>query len=127
MAEAIAALSLIANIVQFIELGSRVAARLEEMGFTIDEAPHVFRAIRTQLPLLVHTLQQLKNQADQGYVNDETERVLIPVIDGCLEQVSSVEELIEKIVVVAGDSSWQRSRKALARSVLSVLELSFSA
>ncbi|KAL8992228.1 MAG: hypothetical protein Q9169_007264 [Polycauliona sp. 2 TL-2023] len=114
MAETIAALALIANIAQFIELGSRVAARLEEVGSTIDEAPHVFRAIRTQLPLLVHTLQHLKDQADQGYFNDETEKALTPVIDGCLEQVTSVEELIEKVVVVAGDSSWQRSRKALA-------------
>ena len=77
----------------------------------------VFRAIKTQLPLLVDSLQQVKRQAELGNVDLETQKALIPVIDECLEQVSSLEESIQKIVPVAGDSSWQRSRKALARSV----------
>ena len=110
-------MALVSNIVQFIDLGTKVAKRLDEMRVTIEDSPRVFQAIRIQLPLLVDTLQQVKAQAEQGNISASTEKALIPVIDGCMEQVNSVDEIIQKIVVVAGDSSWQRSRKALARSV----------
>ncbi|KAL8735172.1 MAG: hypothetical protein Q9166_001048 [cf. Caloplaca sp. 2 TL-2023] len=114
MAETIAVIALISNITQFAELGTKVARRLDEMRLTVNEAPQVFRAIRGQLPLLVDTLERLKEQREQGRINVETEKALLPVIDGCLAQVSSIDELIEKTVPVAGDSSWQRNRKALA-------------
>lgn len=117
MAEAIAAIGLIANVAQFIELGTRVARRLDEMRLAVDEAPRVFRPVQSQVPLLVDTLQRLKEQSEQGKVAIDTQKALMPVIDGCLVQVGSVDELIGKTVPLAGDSSWQRNRKALARSV----------
>ncbi|KAL8816805.1 MAG: hypothetical protein Q9223_004247 [Gallowayella weberi] len=114
MAETIAVIALISNIAQFVELGTKVARRLDEMRLAVDEAPAVFKAIRGQLPLLFNTLGRLKEQSEQGRINVETEKALLPVIDGCLAQVSAVDEMIQRTVPVAGDSSWQRNRKALA-------------
>ena len=117
MAEALAAVSLISNIVQFIDLGTRIVGRLEEFRFSASEAPKVFHDVKTELPLLLDTLRQTKSQTEQGNITVETEKGLIPVIDGCIGQVSSLDNLIQKVVVDAGDSTWQRSRKALARYV----------
>ncbi|KAL8801104.1 MAG: hypothetical protein Q9182_004697 [Xanthomendoza sp. 2 TL-2023] len=66
MAEAIAVIALISNIAQFVELGTKVARRLDEMRLAVDEAPAVFKAIRGQLPLLVNTLERLKEQSEQA-------------------------------------------------------------
>lgn len=117
MAEGIAVIALISNIAQFIELGTKVARRLDEMRLTVDEAPRVFQAISGQLPLLVDTVERLQERSEQGKITSETEKALLPVIHGCLAQVASVDDLIQKTVPVAGDTSWQRNRKALARSV----------
>ena len=63
MAEAIAAISLVANIVQFISFGSKVAKRLNEFQASVNDIPKVFRDIRIELPLLLDTLQKTEEQA----------------------------------------------------------------
>ncbi|KAG8530287.1 uncharacterized protein KY384_004789 [Bacidia gigantensis] len=114
MAEALAVIGLVANITQFIDLGTKIARRMDEMRLNNDEAPRVFRTIRGQVPLLVDTLQRLKERSEKGDLSLETEKALMPVIDGCLSELDSVDKLIEKIVPVAGDSSWRRNFKALS-------------
>ena len=115
MAEVVAAISLVANIVQFISLGSKVAARLNEFQTSINDVPKVFRDIKIELPLLLDTLQKTKKQAESGDITLGTQKAVSPVIDGCCRQVESLDEILNKVLIRTEDSSWQRSRKALSR------------
>ena len=115
MAEAIAAISLVANIVQFIDYGSKVATRLNEFHTRVNEVPKVFRDIRIELPLLLDTLEKTKEQAELGNIAVGTQKALLPVVDGCCRQVELLDEILDKVLISSGDSSWQRSRKAFTR------------
>ena len=66
MAEAIAAISLVANIARFIDYVSKVARRLNELHTRINEVPKI--DIRNELPLLLDTLEKTKEQAELGRI-----------------------------------------------------------
>ena len=123
MAETLLAVGLVCNVIQFIDLGTKVVQRLDEYRFQVQEAPKAFKEVHVELPLLLDTLGQTKNQIERGNITVETEKALTPVVDGCITQIRSLDDLIQKIVVEAGDSSWQRSRKALARSAFFLVTL----
>lgn len=115
MAEAMATISLVSNITQFMILGSMVVKRVNEFKNSVNEVPKVFRDIKIELPLLLDTLQRTKEQAELGKITDETQSALLPVVDGCRDQVRLLEEMLSKVLASSDDSSWQRSRKVLTR------------
>lgn len=115
MAEAVAAINLLANIVQFISFGSKVAARLNECQASVNDVPKVFRDIRLELPLLLDTLQKTQEQSESGKITEGTQKALMPVVDGCYNQAELLDEILRKVLVCSEDSPWQRSRKAFSR------------
>lgn len=123
MAEAMATISLVSNITQFITLGSLVVKRVNEFRNSVNDFPKVFRDIKTELPLLLDTLQRTKEQAELGKVTDDTQRALLPVVNGCSDQVKLLDEMMNKVLASSKDSSWQRSRKAFTRQVSSLSTL----
>lgn len=114
MAEAIAAFSLTASIVEIISFGSKVVARLNDFKSDINEIPKAFRDIKTQLPLLLDTLKRTKEQADLGTISQETQDALLPVINGCRSQAEQLDDMLTKVIPETNDSSWQRKRKAIS-------------
>lgn len=113
MAEALAVVSLVSAIVQFVDFGTKVLNRLDEFKSDINEVPKTFRGIKIQLPLIVDTLKRTQKQADAGHFDDSTANALKPVVDGCLEQVKLLERILNKNVPAEKTSSWQRRLLAI--------------
>ena len=113
MAEALAVISLVSDIVQFVDFGTKVLNRLDEFKSDINEVPKTFRSIKAQLPLIVDTLKRTQKQADAGHFNDVTANALKPVVYGCLEQVKLLERILYKNVPAEKTSSWQRRLLAI--------------
>lgn len=113
MAEAIAAISLAASILQLVEFGSKVVHRLHEFQSNINDVPEVFRDIMTRLPLLIDTLEQTQ-QADGAHRSERTANALKPVVDGCLSQLSLLDGILKTHIPKEGDSVYRKSLKALS-------------
>ncbi|KAI9765675.1 MAG: hypothetical protein M1840_007233 [Geoglossum simile] len=113
MAEALAVVGVVANIIQLVDFGSRVLKRLEEYQSKLGEIPEVFRHIKAELPVLLDALQQTKAAIDAGYIQDETKKALLPAVEGCGIQIKSLDDVIVKTLPVSGDSRARRGRKAL--------------
>ncbi|MCJ1246054.1 hypothetical protein MMC30_003258 [Trapelia coarctata] len=114
MAEALAAAGLASSIVQFITFSCQLVERLKEFQSSIQEVPKTFRDISVQLPLLVDTLGKTKAQADSRQVTWETASALKPVVEGCLEQIKSLEDILTKTIPGQESSAWDRRFKALS-------------
>ncbi|KAH0533881.1 hypothetical protein FGG08_007500 [Glutinoglossum americanum] len=112
MAEAIAVVSIVANIIQLVDFGSRVLRRLEEYQSKLGEIPEVFRHIKAELPVLLDALRQTKVAIDAGCMQDETKKALLPAVEGCGVQIKSLDDVIVKALPVSGDSWARRGRKA---------------
>ena len=114
MAEAAAAIGLVVNIVQLVEWGRKIVKRLDEFQSKVEDVPKTFVDIKTELPLLLNTLDETQQQAKAGLISNETQKVLLPVIDGCRAQVNQLDEILEKTLPNASDHRWDRGVKALS-------------
>jgi N-terminal domain on NACHT_NTPase and P-loop NTPases len=113
MAEALAIVSLVSAIVQFVDFGTKVVERLNEFSSDIEELPKAFQATKVELPLLIDTLSRTKRQADAGYVSDATAIALKPLIDACLNEIKALQTILDKTLPPQKSSSWQRRLLAL--------------
>jgi hypothetical protein len=80
MAEALAVVGIVANIIQLVDFGTWVLKRLEEYQSTLVEIPEAFRHIKAELPVLLDALRQMKAAIDAGFLQDESERALLPAV-----------------------------------------------
>lgn len=60
--ESLAAVGLAANIIQFIEIGTRVVKRLHDFSERHGDVPEVFRGINVRLPLLIEGFRRYGNE-----------------------------------------------------------------
>jgi hypothetical protein len=113
MAEALAVVSIVANIIQLVDVGTRILTRLDQYQSTLVEIPEAFRHIKSELPVLLDALRQTKAAIDAGSLQDESKRALLPAVEGCGVQIKALDELIEKVLPALSDSWASRGRKAL--------------
>ena len=122
MAEALAAVGLASAIIQFIDFGAKVVTRLSDFSAEVDTVPKTFRLIKVQLPLILNTLQQTKDQTDAQQVNEETVEALKAVIVECTATVQQLDEIYSRkrcrtTTIHLGRNivklflAWQRTRK----------------
>ena len=117
MAEAIATVAIASSIVQLVDFGSRVISRVNEFQSSVKDTPKTFRQIKAELPLLLDVLSKTNEAIIAGLVKQETVAVLLPVIEGCQEQVEALDAILLKILPIKGDSRTKRSLKALSSGV----------
>lgn len=113
MAEALAVVGIVANIIQLVDFGSRALKRLEEYQSELGDIPEGFRHIKTELPILLDALRQTKAAVDAGSMQDESKKALLPAVEGCAVQIKALDDVIAKALPVLGDSRIRRGRKAL--------------
>ena len=113
MAEALAVISVVANIIQLVDFSSKVLRRLDEFRTGLEEIPKSFRHFSAELPVLKFTLQQIGEAIEAGSVKDKMEQALIPAIEGCKEQIQLLDALLAKVLPEATDSRFRRNAKAV--------------
>ncbi len=113
MAEAIAAIGLVASIVQLIDFGSKVVSRLHGLNAELADGPRVLHDLRTRLPLMLDLVKEIKSRMDAGEVSNASQEVMWPVIQSCLIQLRTLDDLLSKSVPRSDDSTWLRRRKAV--------------
>lgn len=109
----ITAVSLAGTIIQFIELGTKVAVRVADFSSAVDDVPRAFKQIRTKLPLILDGLRRIQRNIDNGLVDKETQEALMPVVKSCLTETQQLNKIIEKALPSSDDSSWERKMKGI--------------
>lgn len=113
MAEAIAAAGLAASIVTFVDVSAKVLDRLHEFNSTAQEMPKAFRDIRKRLPLVRSVVKQINKGCEDGSLTENARHELSHIVQGCLEQITLLEELIEKMLPASTASTPRRFWKAI--------------
>lgn len=112
MAEALAVVSIVANIIQLVDFGSRVLERLEEYQSKFGDIPEAFRHIKVELPVLLDALGQTQSAINAGSIRVESKKALIPAIQGCEVQIRLLDDVITIALPVSNGSWIRRSGKA---------------
>ncbi|KUJ16421.1 ankyrin [Mollisia scopiformis] len=106
----LSAIGLASSIVQFVQFGLTVAARLQEFSQT-EAIPQSLRSISTQLPLLLNALTRIQSSSSLSSLDFDTKCILKGMIAGCMEQVQTVEKMVNEITPRDGESLKQRVKK----------------
>ena len=114
MAEAAAALSLAASILQFIDFSSHLLHRLNDFQSNARDIPRAFIDIKIQLSLLVDSLRKTRKQIRHHHFSARTIEALGPAVVRCSSQVAELESILEKVLPLARDTMLTRALKAFA-------------
>jgi tetratricopeptide (TPR) repeat protein len=112
MAEAIAVLGFVSSVAQIIQFSTSAVSRLRDFHSSTRDTPKAFRDIEAQLPLLTDAIRRTKAEAGAG--NEATQAALLSVINNCLVQVKSLDEILKEALPNPGDSSLKRAQKAIS-------------
>ena len=112
-AEALAVISIIANIVQLVEFSSKAISRVKEYGEDAQDIPKTFRDIQIGLPLIGHTLGEIQTRVADGQVPEEKCKALKEVLRGCKAKLAELNIIFEKVLPQDGASKGKRVWKGL--------------
>ena len=70
-AEAVAVISIIANITALTDFTCGVISRTKEYGENAHDVPRAFRDIKTELPLICSTLKRTEDRVRSGILDDD--------------------------------------------------------
>jgi hypothetical protein len=113
MADGLAVVSAVASIVQLVDFSTKVVRRLEEFHSAAGEIPKTFLHVSTELPALSTTLQSLSQDIEAGSVDTGTRDALMPVVDGCREQIAQLDVILAKTLPVTNDGWRTKTKKAI--------------
>ena len=114
MAEAIAAVNLVGALVQVTEFGYKLLKRLIEVHLRVTpEYAKPFREIENQVPLLLSVLERIRSKLDGHGLNEADELALKRTIDGCREQITRLNALLDLVFPLPDASRLQRMWKAV--------------
>lgn len=113
MAEAAAAVGLVASIASLIDLGVKITTRLDDFTTRTSEVPETFRSLEKRLPLLTSTLRLVRQQADARCLSAEVSTALQSLTRSTLTQLKVVESCLSKITPPADASRLRRAARAL--------------
>lgn len=114
MAEALTIVGVVASVAQLVDYSTTVLYRLKEYQSSLGEVPKSFRQISKELPLLLHTIQQIQDAIDAGSVGIETEKALLPVVKGCHGQLELLQRILVRTLPKADDSPLEKGKKAIS-------------
>lgn len=103
-AEAVAVISIIANIIALTEFSCDVINQIKEYGDNAHEVPTAFRDIEGVLPLISGTLSRTRDQVESGILDDDTCRALKPVLKGCHNKVERLKLISKDVMAQEGAS-----------------------
>lgn len=106
----ITAISLVSAIVAFVDIGSKIAKRLEELS-SAGDAPRVFRDLRTRLPLVLQIVERTRDGAEG--LTPESRASVNAVVRNCYEHVEKLDEILQRVTVGQNDTRWNRGTKAV--------------
>ncbi|KAL8642160.1 MAG: hypothetical protein Q9228_001120 [Teloschistes exilis] len=109
MIDPVCAVGLASAVVTLLDTGTKVVKRLKELSEAGD-IPEVFRDIKTRLPLLSNYVLYTQSRTDT--LSPEAGEEVTEVVKRCLEQVRQLDELLKRMAVSDGESSFRRSIRA---------------
>ncbi|KAL9029455.1 MAG: hypothetical protein Q9196_002298 [Gyalolechia fulgens] len=113
MAEAVAAISLAASIIQLLKFGTEVIGRLQEYRTRSKETPTVFHDISVQLPLLIADLRVTKEKAEKNGLPFDVAESVSAIVRSCRDHIGTLDEILTRTMPDPTDSAWKTGKKVI--------------
>ena len=112
-AEALAVISIIANIIALTDFSRDVVSQIKEYGENAHQVPKAFRDIQAVLPLISDTLKRTEDQVKSGMLDETTCKALRPVLEGCENNLKQLGVIFKDVMAEEGASAFKRGLMAI--------------
>jgi hypothetical protein len=102
---------LISSILQIVDFGVKVAEAVKD--FSAPGRPAVIRNINSQLPFIISSLNNLKDEQYLGSLAKETRQDLQHLLEACNSQIRLLDEILYSMKSEEEDNLWKTSRKVI--------------
>ena len=110
----LSALSIAANVLQFLELGFKIAKKVSEYNeASPDDVPRSMYNINITLPLVLNALDRIKTDAEIGKLDTDTRCILRGVVSGCMKLVTEIGDILGRVKRAPGESLGLKIKKVL--------------
>ena len=75
-------------------MNSTAISRLNELQWSVDDAPNIFQQVKTALPLFLDAWDNIKKTIDAGAIRQESLKIPLAVIEGCVKQIESLDAIL---------------------------------
>lgn len=113
MAEGFAVVAIISSIVQLVDFTSKVVARLNDFQSGTNEIPKSLGHLKAELPVLVHTLQQIHEAIKAEHFPKECATALLPAVQGCDRSIHDIESILAKTLPTQSDGRTKKVIKSV--------------
>lgn len=117
MAEALAVMGIVANVFQICSFAADVIERLEYCLGRIDDAPRLWKDIKTTLPTLTLTVERAKVNAEADVKKLDQNQALEQLTKGCMSELKGLKDIVDHVIPKEDDTKMTKTRKAL-RSII---------
>ena len=105
----ITAVSLASAVVTFVSIATKITKRIKELSDAGD-IPEFFRDIKTRLPLILSIVVRTQQGTDD--LSPATREAFEEIVRQCFEQVSQLEQVLNRVMILKGDSRLQKTVRA---------------
>lgn len=102
MAEAFAVVAVVSSIVQLVDFTSKIVSRLHEFQSDTSEIPKSLGQLKAELPMLEHSLNQIRLAIDRSILPKDCVPTLLPVISGVDESLREIDSILAKTLPKTG-------------------------
>jgi hypothetical protein len=113
MAEVIAVVAVVSSIVQLVDFTTKVLTRLNEIQSGTSDIPNSLRYLKTELPVLVHTLEGIHDAIKADRFPPKCATALQPAVDGCNQSIHEIESILSKSLPKQSDGKTKILMKSL--------------
>jgi N-terminal domain on NACHT_NTPase and P-loop NTPases len=113
MAEAVAAVSVTAAIVQLVEFSARIIKRLDEFASATESVPKSFLDIKVELPLIPSTLHRTRVLVESDRIDNTITSALKAIIDKFVDEAQTLTTILEQALPQGALSIFQIRLRAL--------------
>ncbi|RVD86165.1 uncharacterized protein DFL_004455 [Arthrobotrys flagrans] len=107
-------MALTASIVGFLSISGGIVDCLRARS-GVEMTPNVLKDVAAQLPLITDSLEKIAVDGKNGSITTEEQHKLLPVVTGCLEQVTTLDNLVQDLLPPSEDFKSLRIRKSILR------------
>jgi septal ring factor EnvC (AmiA/AmiB activator) len=86
----------ISSIVQLIDFASKVVVRLDSIQSEVKESPDSLSSLKTELPVLLTTLQQIHNAIKDARMPPKSATALPSTIESCKKSIEEIDATLSK-------------------------------
>lgn len=115
MAEVVAVISIVANIIALIDISVEIYERTRDFSDGVkDVMPKAFRDVQARLPLIRSALQKTLERARSGEIGEDASKALKQTLAQCEENIKDLNDIFEKVLPKEGASRFKRGLQAVS-------------